>query len=159
MNKLKFFLKVAERIGYPNPKILSAMEHMDYEPENFLSDLKDELGEESTLNFVVKSLKKLENYNGSIRIPLEFHDSESWAAVEITAVYFDDNESDIVNLGYFFTDSEITDPETGEKKTIQQIKDDVDMGEWQDIEDFIDYIKGEFYSYILQNTGIQTYWD
>jgi hypothetical protein len=29
----------------------------------------------------------------------------------------------------------------------------------QDIEDFIDYIKGEFYSYILQNTGIQTYWD
>jgi hypothetical protein len=153
MKKLKPFLSLAKKIGYPSSEVESLMKHMDYSSRMFIRDLQLELGEYETLVFAKKTLKKLENFNGSIKIPIrDFQDS--WAAIKITNLILK-RDDDYFKVDWFFSDSHIIDPETGETKTIEQIQSEADMGEWADVQDFIDYIMDDCSYYILKNTGLE----
>lgn len=142
MSELKTFLKVLEKVGYPNEKIDTISKMVSYDLSNLLSDLKEDIGEDGVLDFCKRSLEKI---TGNKPLRVELGDYE-FIYVYLHPKFYneDDSKNDIV-CGYAWGDSKIlgSNPETGEEeyKTIGEIIDETDMGSWSELDELIDYIK------------------
>ena len=59
MSSLKLFLKTLEKEGYPNPSVQSIAQMVGYNLDDFLIDLKIEVGDKGVVDFCDKAIEKL----------------------------------------------------------------------------------------------------
>jgi len=153
MSDVKTFLKVLSKVGYPNPDTKTIAKMMGYDFFEFIPNLVDEIGEDGAQSFVNNALAKLSTKDG-IKVDL--------SGGEYVYVIVDKAKIDIqptgndVSIDYRWGDSKLlsTDEEGNEVyKTLEQIDDDLGMGEQGDYDDLIDYIKDQFYQLVLNNCG------
>jgi len=160
--EIKRLLKYFAKHGYPNPDTLTMMEYMGYDDEEFLHDLLEELGYKGAMTFVSKALGKLSSTSEiSIKIDLEDAVSPgSWIYLDIYnfEINLDSEYSDVL-INYGWGDSHIIHPEDGRVTTLDDISDEVDMGEMNEYEEFLDSIRDAGYRYIHKNCGFGVWYD
>ena len=153
MTQVKTFLKVLNKVGYPNPSTKSIAKMIGYDFFEFIPDLVYEVGEDGAQSFVNKALSKLSTEDG-IKVNLS-NGEYVYIIVDKAKIDIQPSGND-VSIVYRWGDSKLlsTDEEGNEVyKTIEEIGEDVGMGEWSEYDDMIDYIKSQFYKLILNNCG------
>lgn len=158
-NNLKIFLNLLEKLGYPNPKLYSISEYIPYNLRFFLTDLYNELGEKKTIDFVKQAFSKLSTDKG-IKVDLNW-DEKSYVYMKIKSFYIEKNEDDDDKIYIIKYNSEVTESllltydEDGNEvyKTLDEISDDVGMGDWGEYDEFIDSIFDQFEDELFWNCG------
>ena len=160
MSDIKSFLKVCKRYGYPNPKLQTIANMVGYDLDNFLLDLETEIGNAGVLDFCEKAISKLQGEDG-MRVNLET-DGQEYVVVKIQVNNYDEEESENdVLASYKIIESKIltTDVNGNETyKTIEQINDELDMGEWSEYDEMIDHITMKIYNYVFSRCGFGLWW-
>lgn len=162
MSNVKNFLKFLEKEGYPNPDVQVIAYIMDYDINDFLLDLREEIGEEGVIDFCKKAIEKLTGEKG-LRVDLGGPNGNEYVYIHINPKYYDEDEdvnSIISNHGW--GDSRVLGTnEEGEEEymTIQQVIDDTDMGGWSDLDDLLDQIKEIANSVVYKNCGFHIWWE
>ena len=160
MSDIKSFLKICKTFGYPNPKLSSLADMADYNLENFLLDLKGELGEKGVVDFCGKAIEKLSGDEG---IGVDLGGSE-YCYIKIYPIDYDEGESenDVISKSSWGK-SEILDidPDTGKSHyvTIETIIDNTDMGSWGELDELLDHIKEQANNIVFQNCGFSIWWE
>ena len=161
MSELNRFLKVLNKVGYPNPSIHSIAKMIDYNLEEFLPDLVAEIGEEKADEFTEKAIKKMSTPKG-IRIQ-DKDDSKEYAYIIIHNPRLDlDNDETTVLCDWEWGDTNILsqDDDGNETyKTIEEIGEDLGMGDWSDYDDLVDGIKSDCNDIVFSNCGFGIWWD
>lgn len=153
---LKFLLKT----GYPTDDFYFVTKSIDYNTDNFLSDMVDSLGEDGAYDFINKALDEISDENG-IRIDLsDLYRTDSWVYIIVKNFYIDLNETEeCILVRTEWGKSRIEHPSDGEVKTIQEIESDLDMGDYSEYYDFLDSIKEEANLQISSKTGFCFWWE
>jgi hypothetical protein len=159
MSDVKTFLKVLSKVGYPNHELKSIAKMVDYNLDDFIPDLINEIGKDETESFVRKALSKLSTEEG-IKVDLAGDYNEyiyvivhkAWIYIDSLEVFIDTSwgESKLLSVDENGKDS---------YKTIQEISDEIGMGEWADYDYMIDSIKDQFITLVLNNCGFLTFFD
>jgi hypothetical protein len=164
MSNLKTFLKVAQKLGYPNPSPNSLViaNSINYNLNNFIEDLILEVGQERANEFVNKTFSSLgATYSPGIKIDLSDSVGEigSYVYLIINGFAFveGDNEFKEVWIHYTWGDSRLIDDEG--PKTLDDIYDDVDLGTMGEYGDLIDDIQYECIQEIFKKTGLIIHFD
>ena len=161
MSELNRFLKVLNKVGYPNPSIHSIAKMIDYNLEEFLPDLVAEIGEEKADEFTEKALNKMSTPKG-IRIK-DKDDSKEYAYIIIHNPRLDlDNDETTVLCDWEWGDTNILsqDDDGNETyKTIEEIGEDLGMGDWADYDELVDNIRQECNQLVFNNCGFGIWWD
>lgn len=161
MSDVKTFLKVLSKVGYPNPDIQSIAKMIDYNIEEFLPDLVAEIGEEKADEFTDKALNKISTPNG-IKIQ-DQDDLEQYAYIILHNPRLDlDNDETTVLSDWSWGDTNIffRDDDGNESyKTIQEIGEDVGMGDWADFDQMVDDIREDCNQLVFKNCGFGIWWD
>lgn len=161
MSELNRFLKVLNKVGYPNPSIHSIAKMIDYNLEEFLPDLVAEIGEEKADEFTEKALNKMSTPKG-IRIK-DKDDSKEYAYIIIHNPRLDlDNDETTVLCDWEWGDTNILsqDDDGNETyKTIEEIGEDLGMGDWADYDDLVDGIRNDCNDIVFNNCGFGIWWD
>jgi hypothetical protein len=153
--EIKRLLKYFAKHGYPSPETLTIMEYSAYNPENFLSDLVNEIGHENSVEFVRKTFNKLSSgINSEIQIKIPLDNTVypgSWIGLIINNFEINLNEEpNDVLINSNWGDSYFIHPETGETGTFEDAIGDEDP--W-DYSDFMDGIRSDSYDYIQKMCG------
>ena len=160
MSNVKTFLKVLSKVGYPNPDIQSIARMIDYNIEEFLPDLVAEIGEEKADDFTEKALNKMSTKDG-IRIQDE-DDPEQYAYIKLHNPRLDlDNDETTVLCDWSWGDTNIffKDDDGNETyKTIQEIGEDIGMGDWADYDEMVDDIKEDCNKLVFNSCGFGIWW-
>ena len=161
MSNVKTFLKVLSKVGYPNPDIQSIAKMIDYNIEEFLPDLVAEIGEEKADEFTEKALNKISTKDG-IKIQDE-DDSEQYAYIILHNPRLDlDNDETTVLCDWSWGDTNIffKDDDGNESyKTIEEIGEDIGMGDWADYDEMVDEIKEDCNRLVFNSCGFGIWWD
>jgi hypothetical protein len=161
MSNLKTFLKVLNKVGYPNPDIQSVAKMVDYNLEEFLPDLVAEIGEEKADEFTEKTLNKMSKPYG-IRIQ-DKDDPKQYAYIELHNPRLDlDNDETTVLCDWSWGETKILhqdDDGTETYKTIQEIGEDIGMGDWADYDEMVDDIREDCNKLVYKNCGFGIWWD
>ena len=161
MSNLKTFLKVLSKVGYPNPDVHSIAKMIDYNLEEFLPDLVAEIGEEKADEFTEKALNKMSTPKG-IRIK-DKDDSKEYAYIIIHNPRLDlDNDETTVLCDWSWGETKILhqdDDGTETYKTIQEIGEDLGIGEWSDYDELVDGIKDDCNKLVFSHCGFGIWWD
>jgi hypothetical protein len=164
MSDLKTFLKVAQKLGYPNPSPNSLViaNSINYNLNNFIGDLIIEVGEERANEFVNKTFSSLgTTYSPGIKIDLSDRVGEIGSYIYLIINGFDfvegDDEFKEVWIHYTWGDSHLI--HDGEVKTLDDIYDEVDLGTMGEYGDLIDDIIYECISQIFKKTGLIIHFD
>ena len=161
MSELNRFLKVLNKVGYPNPSIHSIAKMIDYNLEEFLPDLVAEIGEEKADEFTEKALNKMSTSDG-IRIQ-DDDDPEQYAYIKIYNPRLDlENDETTVLCDWNWGDTNIffRDDDGNESyKTIQEIGEDLGMGDWADYDEMVDDIREDCNKLVYKNCGFGIWWD
>ena len=162
MSDLKTFLKVLSKVGYPNPDTESIAKMIDYNLEDFLPDLVAEVGQEKAEEFTFNALSKLSTNKG-IKVTNIYDYPEQYAYIDVYNPRLDlDNDEGTVLCDWSWGDTKLLsqDDDGNETyKTIEEIGDDVGMGEWADYNDLIDEIRGDCNKLVFKNCGFGIWWD
>ena len=161
MSELNRFLKVMNKMGYPNPNTKSIARSMDYDLDEFLPNLVEEVGKERAEEFTENALSKLSEDGKGIKVPL--NDSTEYIYLQIyeSRIDLDETESQVL-INWGWGDSKLlSQDENGDDtyKTMSQIYDDVGMGEWGEWDEMVDSIKDECYDFIINNCGFGIWFD
>jgi len=161
MSDLNRFLKVLQKVGYPNPNVQSIAKMVDYNLEEFLPDMVAEIGEEKTNKFAENAIKKMSTSNG-VRIQDE-DDSEQYAYIHILNPHVDfDSDETTVTSDWAWGDTNIfyRDDDGNESyKTIEEISDEIGMGDWSDFDEMVDDIREDCNKLFYKNCGFGIWWD
>lgn len=161
MSDLKIFLKTLSKVGYPNPDIGSIAKMIDYNLEEFLPDLVAEVGEEDADFFTEKALNKMSTPEG-IKIQ-DLDDTEQYAYIILHNPRLDlDNDETTVLCDWSWGDTNIffRDDDGNESyKTIQEIREDLSIGDWADYDEMVDDIKEDCNKLVFKNCGFGIWWD
>ena len=161
MTDLKRFLNVLTKVGYPNSDIVSIAKAVDYDLENFLPDLVDEIGQEKADEFTEKALKKISTSEG-IKIQ-DLDDPKQYAYIKLLNPRLDlDNDETTVLCDWSWGDTNIyfRDDDGNESyRTIQEIADEVGMGDWSDFDTMVDDIREDCNQLVYNNCGFGIWWD
>lgn len=161
MSSLKSFLKVLTKVGYPNPDLQSIAKMVDYNLENFLPDLVSEIGEVKAEEFTEKALNKISTEKG-IKVQ-DLDDPEQYAYIKLLNPRLDlENDETTLLCDWAWGDSHIffRDDDGNESyKTIQEIGNELGMGDWSDYDDLIDDIKNDCFDIVNKNCGFGIWWD
>jgi hypothetical protein len=162
MTDLNRFLKVMNKLGYPNPNIISIARSMDYNLDNFLLDLVEEVGEEKANEFIDKALSKLNQDGKGIRVPLD-SENHKYIYLEIhqSRINLDETE-DAVLIDWSWGDNRLTGvDENGEEydSNMDEIYENLGMGEWGEFDEMIDNIRDGCYDFIRENCGFGIWFD
>jgi len=153
--EFKTVLKILAREGYPNPNLGNIFDAIDYDSENFLTDLVKTLGHNGAEEFVRKTLDKLSEEGKNdyvIKIPLDYTISPgSWVELIINdfVIILHEEPSDIL-INSHWGDSYFIHPGTGETGTFEDSIDDEDPWDYSDL---IDSMRDESYGYIQKRCG------
>jgi len=161
MSELNRFLKVLNKVGYPNPSIHSIAKMIDYNLEEFLPDLVAEIGEEKADEFTEKALNKMSTPKG---IKIQGKDnSQEYAYIIIHNPRLDlDNDETTVLCDWEWGDTNILsqdDDGTETYKTIEEVGEDLGMGDWSDYDDLVDGIRNDCNDIVSSNCGFGIWWD
>ena len=161
MSSLKTFLKTLKKVGYPNPDIVSISKMIDYDLEEFLPNLVDEIGEEAADEFTENALNKMSTKDG-IRVQ-DKDDPEQYAYIIIHNSRLDlENDETTVLCNWSWGDTNIffkDDDGNDSYKTIQEIGEDIGMGDWADYDEMVDEIKEDCSQLVFSNCGFGIWWD
>ena len=161
MSNLKTFLKVLQKVGYPNPNIHSIAKMVDYNLEDFLPDLVAEIGEEKADEFTEKALNKISTSDG-IRIQ-DDDDPEQFAYIKLHNPRLDlENDEGTILCDWTWGDTNIfyrDDDGNDSYKTIQEIADEIGMGDWADFDEMVDGIREDLHIFVNKNCGFGIWWD
>jgi hypothetical protein len=161
MSNLKTFLKVLNKVGYPNPQVESIAKMIDYNLEEFLPDLVAEVGEEKADDFTEKALNKMSTSDG-IKIQ-DKEDPEQYAYIKLHNPRLDlENDETTVLCDWTWGDTNIffRDDDGNESyKTIQEIGDELGMGDWSDFDEMVDDIREDCNRLVFKNCGFGIWWD
>jgi hypothetical protein len=161
MSNLKTFLKVLSKVGYPNPQVESIAKMIDYNLEEFLPDLVAEVGEEKADEFTQKALNKMSTSDG-IKIQ-DKDDPEQYAYIKLHNPRLDlENDETTVLCDWNWGDTNIffRDDDGNESyKTIQEIGEDLGMGDWADYDEMVDDIREDCNKLVYKNCGFGIWWD
>jgi len=161
MSDLKIFLKTLKKVGYPNPDVVSIAKMINYELEEFLPDLVAELGEEKADEFTQKALNKMSTSDG-IRIQ-DKDDPKQYAYIKIYNPRLDlDNDETTVLCDWSWGHTNLysqDDDVGGTYKTIEDIGEDVGMGDWADYDEMVDDIREDCNKLVYKNCGFGIWWD
>jgi hypothetical protein len=160
--EIKRLLKYFAKHGYPSPETLNIMEYTGYDREEFLHDLVEELGYNGAMEFVSRTLGKLSSTSEiCIKVNLDEAVSPgSWINLEIYNFDIDLNSeySDIL-ISYGWGDNVIIHPEDESVTTLEDIADGVDMGDYNEYDEFVDSIRDACYQHIAKNCGFGIWYD
>ena len=164
MSNLKTFLKVAQKLGYPNPSPNSLViaNSINYNLNNFIGDLIMEVGEERANEFVNKTFSSLgATYSPGIKIDLSDRVGETGSYIYLIINGYDfaegDEEYKQVWIHYTWGYNQLIDDEG--PKTLDDIYDEVDLGTMGEYSDLIDDIQYECISQIFKKTGLIIHFD
>jgi hypothetical protein len=164
MSNLKTFLKVAQKLGYPNPSPNSLViaNSIDYTLNNLLQDLIMEVGEERANEFVNKTFSSLgTTYSPGIKIDLSDRVGETGSYIYLIINGFDfvegDDEFKEVWIHYTWGDSHLI--HDGEVKTLDDIYDEVDLGTMGEYDELMDDIQYACHKDIFNKTGFRIHFD
>ena len=161
MSNLNTFLKVLQKVGYPNPDVHSIAKMIDYNLEEFLPDLVAEIGEEKADEFTEKALNKMSTSDG-IRIQ-DDDDPEQYAYIKIYNPRLDlDNDETTVLCDWSWGDTNIffkDDDGNDSYKTIQEIGENIGMGDWADFDEMVDEIREDCNRLVFNSCGFGIWWD
>ena len=161
MTDLKRFLNVLTKVGYPNSDIVSIAKAVDYNLENFLPDLVEEIGQEKADEFTEKALKKMSTPEG-IKIQ-DLDDPQQYAYINLLNPRLDlDNDETTVLCDWSWGDTNIffKDDDGNESyRTIQEIGEEVGMGDWADFDEMVDDIREDCNQLVFKNCGFGIWWD
>jgi hypothetical protein len=162
MNDLNRFLKVMTKMGYPNPNTVSIARSMDYDLDNLIPDLVEEVGEIKADEFTERALSKLNKDGKGIRVPLD-DKNHNYIYLEIhqSRINLDETE-DAVLIDWSWGDNVLTGvDENGEEydSNMDEIYENIGMGEWGEFDEMIDNIRDECYDYIRNNCGFGIWFD
>ena len=161
MSSLKTFLKTLKKVGYPNPDIVSISKMIDYDLEEFLPNLVDEIGEEAADEFTENAINKMSTPDG-IRVQ-DKDDTGQYAYIKIHNSRLDlDNDETTVLCDWSWGDTNIIyrDDDGNETyKTIQEIADEIGMGDWADFDEMVDGIREDCNKLVFNNCGFGIWWD
>jgi hypothetical protein len=153
MSNLNTFLKVINKMGYPNPDTKNYASYVDYNLYDMLSDMVDEVGYQKTNEFTIRALDKISEGDRGIKIPLGDSDDD-YVYLQIHNSSIDLNEvQNCIIVDWSFGESKIFDPNDETYKTLDEMYEDIGMGEWGEWEEMIDDIKDWCYDYIMDNCG------
>ena len=156
MVKFKKLLKYLSIEGYPNPNTLKIMEYASYDDEEFLNDLVETFGHENAMEFVSKAFGKLSSTSEiSIKVDLsDMFGDGSYVYLDIYRFYIDlDEEYSDVLIHSGWGDNMIIHPEDNHETTIEDLSDEVGLGDMDNWEGFMDDIRSECYNHIKSNCG------
>ena len=162
MSNLNTFLRVMNKMGYPNPSTKSIANSIDYDLDNFLPDLVGEVGEERADEFTEKALSKLSEDGKGIRVPLD-DENHNYIYLEIhqSRIDLDETETQVL-IDWSFGDNVLTGvDENGEEydSNMDEIYENMGMGEWGEFDEMIDNIRDECYEHIRNNCGFGIWFD
>jgi hypothetical protein len=161
MSNLKTFLKVLKKVGYPNPDIQSIAKMIGYDIQEFLPDLVAEIGEEKADEFTENALNKMSTSDG-IRVQ-DKDDPEQYAYIILHNPRLDlDNDETTVLCDWSWGDTNIffkDDDGNDSYKTIQEIGEDIGMGDWADYDEMVDEIKEDCNRLVFNECGFGIWWD
>jgi hypothetical protein len=160
MSELNRFLRVMNKMGYPSPDTISIARSMDYDLDNFLPDLVEEVGEERADEFTEKALEKLSENGKGIRIPLG-DNKYIYLQIHQSRLDLEETETQVL-IDWSWSDSKLTGvDEDGNEydATLGELYDNIGMGEWGDWDEMIDNIKNECYDYVRDNCGFGIWFD
>jgi len=162
MSNLKTFLKVLSKVGYPNPDTESIAKMVDYNLEDFLPDLVAELGQEKADEFTEKAINKMSTPKG-IKVTNIYDYPEQYAYIDVYNPRLDlENDETTVLCDWSWGDTKLLsqdDDENETYKTIEEIGDEVGMGEWADYDDLVDEIREDCNKLVFKNCGFGIWWD
>jgi hypothetical protein len=162
MSELKTFLKVLSKVGYPNPDVQSIAKMIDYNLEEFLPDLVAEIGEQKADEFTEKALNKISIPEG-IRINNLYDDPNQYAYIHLHNPRLDlDNDETTVLCDWSWGETQILhQDEDGNEtyKTIDELSEDLGMGDWAEYDELIDGIKDDCNKIVYNNCGFGVWWD
>jgi hypothetical protein len=160
MSELNRFLRVMNKMGYPSPDTISIARSMDYDLDNFLPDLVEEVGEERADEFTEKALEKLSENGKGIRIPLG-DNKYIYLQIHQSRLDLEETETQVL-IDWSWGDSKLTGvDEDGNEydATLDELYDNIGMGEWGDWDEMIDNLKDESYDYIRNHCGFGIWFD
>jgi hypothetical protein len=163
MSNLKTFLKVVQKLGYPNPSPNSLViaNSINYNLNSFIEDLILEVGQERANEFVNKTFSSLGANSHGIEIDLSDRVGETGSYIYLIINGFDfaegDGEFEEVWIHYTWGPNELI--HDGESKTLEDIYDDVDLGTMGEYDDLMDDIQYECISQIFKKTGLIIHFD
>jgi hypothetical protein len=140
MTSISTALKVLNKVGYPSDGVTDVLNAIDVDPNTFLEFLYHGIGREKTKDFIERTLSALHSKdNDGIKIDLGYgNDSYVYLIVERFEIY--ENELDYVIIDHSFKKTHIFNEESGEYQTLQEIYENLDMGEFGDYEDLMNDI-------------------
>lgn len=162
MSELNKFLKVMNKMGYPNPNTTSIARSMDYDLDEFLIDLVNEVGEERADEFTEKALSKLSEDGKGIRVPLD-DKNHNYIYLEIhqSRINLDETDNSVL-IDWSWGDNVLTGVDgNGEEydSNMDEIYDNMGMGEWGEFDEMIDNIRDVCYDFIRENCGFGIWFD
>jgi hypothetical protein len=162
MSDLKTFLKVLSKVGYPNSDVQSIAKMIDYNLEEFLPDLVAETGEEKANEFTEKALNKISTPEG-IRINNLYDDPNQYAYINLHNPRLDvENDETTVLCDWSWGETQILhQDEDGNEtyKTIDEISEDLGMGDWAEYDEMVDSIKEDCNQLVYNSCGFGVWWD
>lgn len=162
MSNVKTFLRALEKTGYPNPDVINIARMIGYDIDNFLRDLKGQIGEKGLIDFCDKAIEKITGEKG-LKVDLDGPNGDEYVYVHVYPIYYDEGESevDIISKSKWGESRVLSTNEDGKEEylTIQEVIDNADMGEWGELDDLIDTIKGNAYNKIYSNCGFGIWWE
>ena len=163
MSNLNRFLKVLNKVGYPNPDLDSIVRMTDYNLEDFLPDLVDEVGEEGADDFIERAIGKVYNDGKGIRVVLNDGDYGEYVYIKLEDphVSLENDETTVLSRWSWGDSKVLTTGEDGEEtyKTMEQIFDETDMGDWGEYDELVEYIKSNCNDFRYRNCGFCIWWD
>jgi len=162
MSNLKTFLNVLSKSGgYPNPDIQSIAKMIGYDLDELLKDLVKEIGEDKANDFVQKAVQKMSKGDGVKMQDLD--DPEQFANIHLIDPHIDltnDETTVLSDWGWGDTNIFFKDDDGNDSyKTIQEIGEDIGMGDWADYDEMVDDIKDDCNKLVFSNCGFGIWWD
>ena len=166
MSFLKTYLKILSSIGYPNQSenLARMSKVVNYTPHQFQEDLLNTLGVIGTTDFVGKTFSKM----GALSSPgykVELEDvGEKGSYVHLIIDSYEVIPTNEVNnfpfevwINYSWGDNQIIND--GISKTIDEVYDEIGLGEVADYDELIDGIMDDVMYKVYIQTGFQLHFD
>ena len=134
---------------------------ISYPIYSFLDDLKNTIGEEKTNDFIQNTFSKLNATTSGVEVDLSNsvgpEGSYIFLIINGFDIVFNDYEEDEVWIHYSWGPAEII--LDGESKTLEDIYDEVGLGEMGEWGELMDEIQNTCIQYMFEKTGFLIHFD